>query len=469
MTNKNMYKYIYDLNFKNSILPIEYGFISTFIGENNYNSIVSIGIGNMVYAISENADDIVALGTPTELNEFVFNPVKIKDTQIITGSIKDEIPKSKNSYDCFILKSDDDIDYDEIIDTCIQYGDVILVLHNNCNISSYICKKILDRSKYTNATWHMKTLEIGNGISIIYKQTEGSSIKWTNKDDFNIDMESIKGLFDNDSTEQSLKYNIRDQIEKGAEIIKSKDKKAKNKDIQNKESDYAIFTSASRKNLNSLNSLLDSIEQSGMNIDLYLLHHDLDAEYLRSKPSQLSFNIYHIKIDRSMLPFASMHTLKDEDLINKSMIPFLNVYGTVYKASCILNIHCKIRSKELINLFDLVNSTDKIIAHQYHESMVFDENYRMGENKEYVFKNECVVYNSHYSDLMILNVNSYKEVIKYYGLLSHNVFKVDNNNKILGDITCDECWNMAIYKLDRDKDIVTINMDKYIEFGDKHG
>lgn len=422
-------KYLYKISFKNSDLkPIGYSFISYFLSENKYKNVISVGMGNLIYAISEYADTLLSLGTQAELNDFLSQKTEIKDTKILTGLLSDKIPKQKYEYDCiFINRSNVD---EEIL----KYSSVFVVLTDHINIRDKLKKQEKQQDGFK---LEEIKLSIGTEISIFYK-TENKPI-----------IPDIKDIVLNSN---NIKRNSLPEI-------KEQIKKIGSKQENTGDNKYAIFVASDEKYLPFLNVLLNSIHKHKLPVDVYLLYYNFNDTYLRTACSKFNFPIYPIRIEKNKIPFSNSPHVNNNLFIKQARFFYLNQLGKYYDAICLLDSDMFITTKEFMNLFDLVKGTDKLIGCNEAYKWQFDNKYRIGENKEILFKEPITANKFHCSVPIIFDVKKWLDVIRFYCMLSYNSFEVDSNEKItkpIGDIFC---WNISVYKLGRENDIILFPME----------
>jgi hypothetical protein len=114
-------------------------------------------------------------------------------------------------------------------------------------------------------------------------------------------------------------------------------------------------------------------------------------------------------------------------------------------------------NRNFMNLFDLVNGTNKLIGCNERYKWVFDSKYTFNEKP--IFEKNIKAYKFHCSVPIIFNLNEWKDVFDFYNQLAYNAFELDeigNIKKPIGDIYC---WNISVYKNNRQNDVILFPME----------
>jgi len=225
--------------------------------------------------------------------------------------------------------------------------------------------------------------------------------------------------------------------------------------IQNK---YAIFVCVTNNYLSYLNVLLNSIHKYCLPVDVYIIYHELNIDYLRTIQYKFNFTIFPIKINKEQILQGKIQDVNNNLFIKQARFYYLN-YAYNYDSVALFDADMYITSDEIMNLFECVTGTPKLIGCNEKIKWIFDSKYRKGKNKEIIFDEPIQSFKFHCSVPIIFDIHYWQDVIDYYISLAYKSCEVDKNNnsiKPIGDIFC---WNMSVYKMKKEKNIVLFPME----------
>ncbi len=232
---------------------------------------------------------------------------------------------------------------------------------------------------------------------------------------------------------------------------------------KNKVNKYAIYFAATgplagRNYLADVNCLLNSIEKHRLHekingeLDVHLIHYgfDPDWKYIEAAKSVFSFNI----IDHEL---SNETDHKAIEYIKR--IRYLIMLRTAhdYNAVCLLDSDMFFVSDEIINLFEIVNGTDKLIG--CNEKYKWDVGPLMYFTKvgEPIFFFDSKLHSMICNVPSIFDLNKWEKTFGYYHQIAFDGYQLKNGNKVgIGDLFA---HNIAIHKTGRTKDVVMFPME----------
>lgn len=228
-------------------------------------------------------------------------------------------------------------------------------------------------------------------------------------------------------------------------------------------SKYAIYFAATgplagRNYLADANCLLNSIEKHKLyekvdgELDVHLIHYGFDPEwkYIDTIKSVFSFNI----IDHELFNKTDHKAI---EYIKRIRYLILLQTARDYDAVCLLDSDMFIVSDEFVNLFEMVNGTDKLIG--CNEKYKWD----VGPFSYFSKVGEPVFFFDSKLHSMVCNVPSifdmkkWQDVFGFYYQIAFDGYQIKGKNKVgIGDLFA---HNIAIHRMNRTKDVVMFPME----------
>ena len=220
---------------------------------------------------------------------------------------------------------------------------------------------------------------------------------------------------------------------------------------------YAFFVCCNGQYIPYLNALLNSIDKWGINIDLFLMYYDFDKKYLETITSSFDYPIYPLKIKREDFDIHKYNERNNNLFIKQSRFKYIRENGLDYDVICMLDADMFITTPNYLNLFDLVNGTNKLIGCNERFKWVFDRKYvARGER---IFPNNVKAHKFHCSVPIIFDLKEWTNVFDTYNDMAYNAFEVSTDGKIKKSIGDIYCWNISVYKHKRQNDVVLFPME----------
>lgn len=220
---------------------------------------------------------------------------------------------------------------------------------------------------------------------------------------------------------------------------------------------FAFFVCSNGGYLPFLNVLLNSIAKQNCHIDTYLLYYDFPEKYIEDATSKMPYPLIPLEIKREDFNIADYNKNNNNLFIKQARFKYIREYGVKYDAICMLDADMFITTPNFMNLFDLVNGTRKLIACNERFKWMLDS--RFSFNGKPIFEKPIKAYKFHCSVPLVFDMKEWIEVFDFYNELAFNAFETDASGKITkpaGDIYC---WNISVYKNDRQNDVVLFPME----------
>ena len=433
-------KYFEQLTFDcGSITKLEYIYLTDFCKANAIESVLEIGCGASTFAFMETGCSIRAIEGKKDRykhhkNDFDFYD-KIELNFLPYKQIK-EWPITESKYDLAFVNAPQGTTtmsrYDAVV-WALGCAKTIILHDAKRKGEQETISKILSHNDYKD-----HYIDSGRGMSILHK------------DDITIP-----------SYKQSLKNNKPTLLNDIKPFKKSTEKKPCNdcsrKKLKNKKNDYAIFVCSNQGYMQYANVLLNSIDKYKLPVDVYFMHYDFNNSYIEDIKDKFNFNIIPIEIKRDDFVVDEFNKNNKNLFIKQSRFKYIRELGLPYKAICMLDADMFVTTPNFMNLFDLVSGTEKLIACNEKYKWVFNNKYTY-QNKP-IFDNNTKAHKFHCSVPIFFDLNKWTDVFDYYNQLAYNAFEVDDNGtntKPIGDIFC---WNISVYKNNRQNDIVLFPME----------
>jgi hypothetical protein len=209
---------------------------------------------------------------------------------------------------------------------------------------------------------------------------------------------------------------------------------------------YAIFVASTYNYVPYLNALLNSIDKRNLsnNCDLtvYVMWHDeFNKEYLSDIQTSFNYKVVPIEITRSDINMPE--ETKRIEFIKRARYKKIIELAYDYDVVCLLDADMFVVSDAYINLFDLVNGTEKLIGCNERYKWDIGETYFLG--KENIFQTPQKLFNMHCNVPAIFDMKKWAYVFEYYTQLAVYGRQIKNNQVVgIGDLFC---WNIAVQKM----------------------
>lgn len=224
------------------------------------------------------------------------------------------------------------------------------------------------------------------------------------------------------------------------------------------ENNYAFFICSNGQYIPFLNVLLNSLDKHQIdNVDVYLMYYEFNLDYLEKIKDSFNFNLIPIEIKKEDFDIHEFNQTNRNLFIKQSRFKYIKEYGMKYDAICMLDADMFVTTPNFMNLFELVKGTSKLIACNERYKWNFDSKYTL--NGEKIFDTPVKAHKFHCSVPIVFDLKKWGEVFDYYNEMAYNSFEVDENNKIHKPIGDMYCWNISVYKNDRQDDVILFPME----------
>ena len=229
--------------------------------------------------------------------------------------------------------------------------------------------------------------------------------------------------------------------------------------------EYAILFAATgplagRNYLADANCLLNSIQKYKLhkkingNLTVYVLHNGFDPswDYLAKATRTFNFELIFINISKNGYE-------KHNQIEYTKRIRYKNIItlGKAYDVVCLLDADMFFVSDEFVTLFELVDRTDKLIGcNEKHKWKVGPETYYEKDGTP-IFDKPGKLHSMICNVPSLFNVNKWMDVLEYYNKICFDGYQYKGPHKVgIGDLFA---YNIAIHKMNRDKDVVMFPME----------
>lgn len=219
---------------------------------------------------------------------------------------------------------------------------------------------------------------------------------------------------------------------------------------------YAIFVNSNGGYIPFLNALLNSIDRYKLDVDVHLLHYECPAKYLEEVQKSFNYNVILTEIKRDDFNIHEFNERNNNLFIKQSRFKYIREKGMEYDAICMLDADMFVTTSNFMNLFDLVSGTNKLIGCNERFKWVFDKKYML--NGKQIFDTPVKAHKFHCSVPIIFDLKKWTEVFDYYNQMAYNAFETDPAGKILKPVGDIYCWNISVYKNNRQNDVVLFPM-----------
>ena len=211
----------------------------------------------------------------------------------------------------------------------------------------------------------------------------------------------------------------------------------------------ALFVATDQNYIKYTNVLLNSIEKYNLDIDVYLIHYGISDEYL-DKIRQFSYNIKPIKVEYEN--YMQLDNISKNMIFKKLRFQHIKDYGSNYDVVALFDADLFIVNKNINNLFELVNNTNKLIGCNERFKWNFNDNYCVDDKP--ILDRTVRANKFHCSVPIIFDIKKWVDVIDYYNEISFKAIEKDKNKRV-GDMYC---WNLAVYNKNREDDVILFPM-----------
>lgn len=220
---------------------------------------------------------------------------------------------------------------------------------------------------------------------------------------------------------------------------------------------YATFICSNGGYLPFLNVLLNSFERHQIQMDVYLIHFDFPDAYLKDAIEKFSFPIIPLQVKEEDFHIDEFNAHNKNLFIKQARFKYIRDNGMDYDVICMLDADMFITTPNFMNLFDLVNGTDLMIACNERFKWTFDQRYTFKDKP--IFEESISALKFHCSVPIIFDLKKWSEVFDFYNEMALNSFEVDDKGfkiKPIGDIFC---WNISVYKHNKQDKVVLFPME----------
>ena len=223
-------------------------------------------------------------------------------------------------------------------------------------------------------------------------------------------------------------------------------------------SNYAFFICSNKGYIPFLNVLLNSLDKHKINnIDVYLMYYEFDLDYLEKVKNSFNFNLIPIEIKKDDFNIHEFNKKNKNLFIKQSRFKYIKEYGQKYDAICMLDADMFIATPNFMNLFKIVQNTNKLIACNERYKWYFDSKYILDGEK--IFDYPVRANKFHCSVPIIFDIKKWEEVFNFYNKMAYNSFEINEKNEIIKPIGDIYCWNISVYKNNRQNDVILFPME----------
>jgi hypothetical protein len=217
---------------------------------------------------------------------------------------------------------------------------------------------------------------------------------------------------------------------------------------------FAIFINFNDAYIPYLNVLLNSMEYHKIYADVFLMYYGECIDYVKGAIDIFNFNIIPIEIKKEDFVIDEFNKNNNNLFIKQSRFRYIREFGLQYDAIAMLDADMFIVSEEFMSLFNLVSGTNKLIGCNEKFKWVFSNKYIYKEKP--ILEHAVKAYKFHCSVPIIFDLKEWISVFDFYNKIAYNSFeKINNCIKPIGDIYC---WNISVYKNNRQDDVVIFPM-----------
>jgi hypothetical protein len=220
---------------------------------------------------------------------------------------------------------------------------------------------------------------------------------------------------------------------------------------------FAIFVCANGQYLPFVNALLNSLESELIQVDVYLIHHEMPEAYIRAAQTRFSFPVYPVKVVPADFEIHECNRGNKNLFMKGVRFKYILQNGADYDAICLLDADMFIVSKNFIGLFEMVSGTRKMIGCNERHKWIVGPGYVM--RNEPIFSEPTTLLKFHCSVPVLFDLKEWMEVVEMVDQMTFQAFEVCPDGGIKKPIDDMFCWNIAIQKLNRHNDVVLFPME----------
>ena len=219
---------------------------------------------------------------------------------------------------------------------------------------------------------------------------------------------------------------------------------------------YGIFLCCNQQYLPFLHVLFNSLEKHKINIPVELLYYNFPEDYIKYAQDKFSFPIIPTEIKREDFQIHKFNEKNNNLFIKQSRFKYIYDKGVKYDAICMLDTDMFVCTHNIMNLFDLVKDTNKLIACNERFKWNFGSRYHF--NNEPIFEKGVKALKFHCSVPLFFDLKRWILEFNYYNKIAINTFEVDDKQNIVKPVGDIYCWNISVYKNNRQDDVILFPM-----------
>ena len=220
----------------------------------------------------------------------------------------------------------------------------------------------------------------------------------------------------------------------------------------------AFFVSANAGYLPYLNAFLNSLAKRGVHrafeaLDVCLIHDDLPKDYLKAASSAFPFTVRPIRIN--VAETSLDESWQSSWICKAARYHYLRQHGADYDVACLMDADLFLVSSCFANLFGLVAGTQSLIGCNERIKWSISDIYRL--NGKPMLEEKTRLYKFHCNVPLLLDVRQWREVLdEYLRIVFRGREHRNGDVKVIGDLYS---WNLALYRLERQDDVVLFPME----------
>jgi hypothetical protein len=220
---------------------------------------------------------------------------------------------------------------------------------------------------------------------------------------------------------------------------------------------YAIFIASDYSYLPCLNALLNSLEKRKINADIFIITTDLTDVYISKIQQTFSFKINVIKVSQDDFFIKHYKTYANSILIILRYL-YLQQNSIQYNAVCLLDADMFVVSHNLMNLFELVENNNKLIACNETIKWHIDKNFIY--NNKPIFDQNTILWKFHCAVPIFFNPAHWINVLNDYNTMALNSYQLDKNSgKIAHTIDNMFLWYICVQKHNKQNDVILFSTE----------
>jgi hypothetical protein len=208
------------------------------------------------------------------------------------------------------------------------------------------------------------------------------------------------------------------------------------------------------------NALLNSIQKRRLHekcdLTVYLLYHDLGklGHYPAMARERLGFRVEPIEVLRSDV--AHPPETKRIEFIKRARFKLIQEIGMRHDLTCLMDADMFLVSDEFVNLYELAADSRLLVGCNEAFKWVIGDTYSY--HGQPLFPQPVKLHKMHCSVPIVFDMHQWQDVFAYYNDICFEGRQVRPDGTVsgIGDIFC---WNIAVYKLNRQRDVVLFPME----------